>query len=49
MFQNAKLMLQDTPVEKFEWLMRINYLGSVFCIKAVLPGMKQRRKGEAKS
>lgn len=44
-FKTLIHILQDTPVDKFEWLMRINYLGSVFCTKAVLPGMKQRRKG----
>ena len=40
------LIFQETPNEKFDWLMRVNYMGSVFCTKAVLPGMKQRRKGE---
>ena len=35
----------DTPVEDFERLMRVNYLGTIYATKAVLPGMIARRKG----
>ncbi|XP_078481319.1 3-ketodihydrosphingosine reductase-like [Ciona intestinalis] len=38
-------VFEDTPAEKFEWLMKINYLGSVYCTKAVVSGMKLRKKG----
>jgi len=36
---------QTTAVDKFSNLMKVNYLGSVHCCKAVVPGMVQRRKG----
>ncbi|HJR19261.1 MAG TPA: SDR family NAD(P)-dependent oxidoreductase [Actinomycetota bacterium] len=35
----------DTDVETFERLMEINYLGTVYATKAVLPGMLERRRG----
>ena len=35
----------DTDVETFERLMRINYLGTVYATKAVLPGMIERKRG----
>ena len=35
----------ETPVEEFEYLMRVNYLGAVYCLKAVLPGMLERGDG----
>jgi len=35
----------DLPIEKFSSLMRINYLGSVYCTRAVLASMKSRKKG----
>jgi short-subunit dehydrogenase len=35
----------DTPVEDFERLMRVNYLGTVYATKAVLPAMIQRGSG----
>uniref|UniRef100_H2YIA8 3-dehydrosphinganine reductase n=1 Tax=Ciona savignyi TaxID=51511 RepID=H2YIA8_CIOSA len=38
-------VFEDTPAEKFEWLMKINLLGSIYCSKAVVGGMKLRKKG----
>jgi short-subunit dehydrogenase len=35
----------DTDVEVFERLMRLNYLGTVYVTKAVLPSMIERRSG----
>jgi short-subunit dehydrogenase len=35
----------ETDVEVFERLMRVNYLGTVYAMKAVLPGMIERRRG----
>jgi short-subunit dehydrogenase len=35
----------DEPVETFERLMRINYLGTIYAMKAVLPGMLARGRG----
>ena len=35
----------DTDIDTFERLMRINYLGTVYATKAVLPGMLERRRG----
>jgi len=35
----------DLPVESFKSLMDINYFGAVYCTKAVLGGMKQRKRG----
>lgn len=36
---------QELPIEVFERTMAINYFGSLFCIKAVLPSMEQQRRG----
>lgn len=36
---------QELPIEVFERTMAINYFGSLFCIKAVLPAMEQQRRG----
>lgn len=36
---------QETDPEIFERLMKVNYLGSVYCTQAVLPGMIQRKRG----
>ena len=33
------------PVEEFEELVRVNYLGTIYCTKAVLPGMIERGSG----
>src|SRR5207249_4298276 len=35
----------DTDVEEFERIMRVNYLGTIYAMKAVLPGMIARGKG----
>lgn len=39
------VVFQDTPIEQFELLMKVNYFGAIFCTKAVLPGMKKRKRG----
>jgi 3-dehydrosphinganine reductase len=36
---------RDLPLSVFEQTMAINYFGSLYSIKAVLPAMEQRRKG----
>ena len=36
---------EDAPLEEFESVMAINYLGSVYSARAVLPTMRARRKG----
>lgn len=36
---------QEIPIEIFEQTMAINYFGTLYCIRAVLPAMKQRRQG----
>lgn len=33
------------PLEEFEHMMRVNYLGSVYPTRLVVPGMKKRRSG----
>jgi short-subunit dehydrogenase len=38
-------LAKDAPVEEFEDLMRTNYFGMVYFIKAVLPSMLERRRG----
>lgn len=38
-------MAYDLPVDVFEQTMAVNYLGSVYAIKAVLPAMRERRQG----
>ena len=35
----------DTEVDEFERIMRVNYLGTIYAMKAVLPGMIARKKG----
>jgi 3-dehydrosphinganine reductase len=37
---------QQLPIEVFEQTMAVNYFGSLYCIKAVLPVMKQHKKGQ---
>jgi 3-dehydrosphinganine reductase len=37
---------QDIPLETFEQTMRINYFGSLYAVKAVLPAMVAARKGQ---
>jgi 3-dehydrosphinganine reductase len=36
---------QNLPIEVFEQTMAVNYFGSLYCIKAVLPAMQQQGKG----
>ncbi|MEH1847849.1 MAG: SDR family oxidoreductase [Nostoc sp.] len=36
---------QDLPIEVFERTMAINYFGSLYCIRAILTVMEQRRQG----
>ncbi|KAL3860076.1 hypothetical protein ACJMK2_010244 [Sinanodonta woodiana] len=36
---------EDLPVEKFQQMMQINYLGSVYPTRAVVKSMKSRRQG----
>ncbi|MBW4514701.1 MAG: SDR family oxidoreductase [Timaviella obliquedivisa GSE-PSE-MK23-08B] len=36
---------QELPIEIFERTMAINYFGTLYCIKAALPAMEQRRQG----
>ena len=35
----------DEPVDNFERLIRVNYLGTIYPMKAVLPGMLERGRG----
>lgn len=36
---------EELPVEVFERTMAVNYFGTLYAVKAVVPGMKQRRRG----
>ncbi|NJO93640.1 MAG: SDR family oxidoreductase [Hydrococcus sp. RM1_1_31] len=36
---------QELPIEIFEQTMAINYFGSLYCIKAVLPSMEKQQRG----
>jgi 3-dehydrosphinganine reductase len=36
---------RELPIEVFERTMRVNYFGSLYAIKAVLPAMEQRQQG----
>jgi len=37
--------VQDLDLERYRWMMDINFFGVVNTVKAVLPGMMQRRSG----
>jgi len=37
--------VQDLDLEIFRWMMDVNYFGTVFVIKAILPGMIERKSG----
>jgi 3-dehydrosphinganine reductase len=37
---------QEIPIEIFEQTMAINYFGTLYCIRAVLPAMKQQHRGK---
>lgn len=39
-------MAEDAPLEHFEEMMDVNYMGTVRCTKAVLPHMLKARKGQ---
>ncbi|CAF0809102.1 unnamed protein product [Brachionus calyciflorus] len=35
----------EAPIQDFEELMRVNYIGGVYCTKSVIPSMKSRKFG----
>ena len=37
--------IEETPVEVWHRLMDVNLLGTVLCVRAVLPGMRRRNRG----
>jgi 3-dehydrosphinganine reductase len=37
---------RELPIEIFEQTMAINYFGTLYCVKAVLPAMEQQRQGQ---
>ena len=37
--------IEETPVESFREVMETNYFGALRCMKEVVPGMRQRRRG----
>ncbi|MGB3514487.1 MAG: SDR family oxidoreductase [Microcoleaceae cyanobacterium] len=37
---------RELPIEIFEQTMAINYFGSLYCVRAVLPMMEQQKKGQ---
>ena len=37
--------IEETPVDVFRHVMETNYFGALRCIKEVLPGMRERRRG----
>jgi NAD(P)-dependent dehydrogenase (short-subunit alcohol dehydrogenase family) len=37
--------IEDAPLDHFRETMETNYFGALRCIKAVLPGMRERRSG----
>lgn len=38
--------IEEVPVDRFEAAVSVNYLGTVYCVKAVLPAMRARDAGE---
>lgn len=38
-------IFEDTPIDVFENVMKVNYIGSVNCTYSVVPSMKKRRRG----
>jgi len=38
-------LIQDLSLDQFQWMMDINYYGTVHTVKAVLPGMIERKSG----
>jgi NAD(P)-dependent dehydrogenase (short-subunit alcohol dehydrogenase family) len=39
------MAIEDAPLDHFREIMETNYFGALRCIKAVLPGMRERRGG----
>lgn len=39
------LSFNEAPEEDFEGIMKVNYLGTVYCTKQVIPSMLKRKKG----
>ncbi|MGK7920743.1 MAG: SDR family oxidoreductase [Trichodesmium sp.] len=37
---------RELPIEIFEQTMAVNYFGSLYCVRAVLPMMEQQKKGQ---
>jgi NAD(P)-dependent dehydrogenase (short-subunit alcohol dehydrogenase family) len=37
--------VEESPIDRFRAVMETNYFGALRCIKAVLPGMRERRSG----
>jgi NAD(P)-dependent dehydrogenase (short-subunit alcohol dehydrogenase family) len=37
--------IEETPLEEFRRVMETNYFGALRCIKEVVPGMRERRRG----
>jgi NAD(P)-dependent dehydrogenase (short-subunit alcohol dehydrogenase family) len=37
--------IEETPIDVFRHVMETNYFGALRCIKEVLPGMRERRRG----
>ncbi len=37
---------QELPIDIFERTMAVNYFGSLYCIRAILPYMEQQKKGQ---
>lgn len=37
---------EEIPIETFEQTMSVNYFGTLYCIRATLPAMRQQQKGE---
>jgi NAD(P)-dependent dehydrogenase (short-subunit alcohol dehydrogenase family) len=38
-------VVEESPIEQYADVMNVNLLGALRCLKAVLPGMRQRRSG----
>jgi 3-dehydrosphinganine reductase len=38
-------VFEELPVEEFERQIRVNYLGTAYSVRAVVPGMKKRKSG----
>ncbi|MDZ4158486.1 MAG: SDR family oxidoreductase [Anaerolineaceae bacterium] len=38
-------LFQDLPLDVFEWMINVNYLGTVYVTRSLVPGMIHRRSG----